>query len=164
MLTKQQILDAIKEMPGEMIDLEELREKLYLLNELQNAEDDIASGRTFTNQQMKEIIETWRQSSGQTLPKAIWLKFRAFVSLDSPLQADLLIDAIFTKAQILERFPEIGKKLKELPDKDYREILFKKYRIIYRLQQDTVFIMTIYHTSRLLKSNPFLKTNFNNTK
>ena len=71
MLTKQQILDAIKEMPGELINLEELREKLYLLEELQNAEDDITNERVYTNQQMKEIIETWRHSSGQILPKAI---------------------------------------------------------------------------------------------
>jgi len=71
MLTKQQIIEAINEMPGELVDLEALRQKLYLLEELQSAEEDIAQGRTYTNQQMKEIIETWRQSSGQTLPKAI---------------------------------------------------------------------------------------------
>lgn len=71
MLTKQQILDAISEMPGDLIDLEELRQKLYLLDELANAEDDIKNDRIYTNQQMKEIIEIWHQSSGQILPKAI---------------------------------------------------------------------------------------------
>lgn len=71
MLTKKQIIDAINEMPEEIIDLEVLKEKLYLLDELQKAEEDIANGRVYTHQQMKEIVETWRQSSGQTLPKAI---------------------------------------------------------------------------------------------
>lgn len=88
------------------------------------------------------------------------IEIRAFISLDSPLQADLLIDAIVTKAQILERFPEIGKQLKELPQQEYREILFKKYRIIYRLQQDTVYVMTVYHSSRLLKNNPLFRNEF----
>ncbi len=71
MLKKEKVIEAIKEMPGEDIDIEMLKEKLYLLQQLQKAEDDIEAGRVYTNQQMKEIIQTWRQSPGQTLPKAI---------------------------------------------------------------------------------------------
>lgn len=88
------------------------------------------------------------------------IEIREFIGLDSILHADLTLDAIYTKAQILERFPEIGKEVKELTGKGYREILFKKYRIIYKLKNDTVFIMSIYHSSRLLKNNPLFKNDF----
>lgn len=71
MLTKQQIIDAISELPEEDVDVQELIQKICLLEELQSAEKDIEEGQTFTNQQMKEIIDTWRQSPGQILPKAI---------------------------------------------------------------------------------------------
>ncbi len=71
MLTKEQIIEAISELPDGPVNLQELREKLHLLNALQKAEDDIAAGRTYTHAQMKEIIQSWHQSSGQTLPKAI---------------------------------------------------------------------------------------------
>lgn len=71
MLKKQQIVDAINEMPGDEINLDELKEKLYLLQEIQKAEEDISAGRIYTNDQVKQIIESWRQSPGQTLPKAI---------------------------------------------------------------------------------------------
>ena len=71
MLKKTDILKVLDEIPGEEIDLDLLREKLYLLQELQKAEEDIAAGRVYTNEQMKEIIDSWRTSSGRTLPKAI---------------------------------------------------------------------------------------------
>ena len=71
MLKKTDILKVLDEIPGEEINLDLLREKLYLLQELQKAEEDIAAGRVYTNEQMKEIIDSWRTSSGRTLPKAI---------------------------------------------------------------------------------------------
>lgn len=71
MLTKQQIIEAITLLPDGPVNLNALWDNLHLLNAIQNAEEDIATGRTYTHQQMKEIIESWRQSSGQILPKAI---------------------------------------------------------------------------------------------
>lgn len=88
------------------------------------------------------------------------IEIREFISLDSSTHAAVTIDAIYTKAQILERFPEIGKELKELPGKAYREILFKKYRITYRLHRDIVYIMSVYHSSRLLINNRIFKSDF----
>jgi len=64
----------------------------------------------------------------------------------------LVIDGIFTKAQILLQFREFGKRLKEFPEKEYRELLYKRYRIIYKLKEDEIYIMTIIHSARLLKN------------
>lgn len=85
------------------------------------------------------------------------IEIKEYVSLDSPLQAELLIEGIFTKAQILLQFPEIGKRLKELPEKEYRELLYKSYRIIYKVEGGKVYILTIYHSARLLKNSPLFK-------
>lgn len=71
MLTKEKIIEAIVELPDAPVDLRALWEQLQLLDTLQRAEEDIAAGRTYTHEQMKEITESWRQSSGQILPKAI---------------------------------------------------------------------------------------------
>lgn len=71
MLTKEKIIEAISEMPDGLVNLRELWDKLHLLNAIQKAEDDIAAGRTYTQEQMKEIVTSWRQSSGQIVPKAI---------------------------------------------------------------------------------------------
>lgn len=102
---------------------------------------------------MASII--WTETANNNL-----IEIKEYISLDSPLQAVLLIEAIFTKVNILARYPESGKKLKELPNGPYREVLFKKYRIIYRLEKDNVYILLVHHASRLLKNNPFFKNYF----
>lgn len=71
MLTKQQIIEAIEAIPEEELTIEVVVERLLLLNELQQAEDDIKNGRVYTNEQMKEIIKSWHQLSGQKLPTTI---------------------------------------------------------------------------------------------
>jgi plasmid stabilization system protein ParE len=85
------------------------------------------------------------------------IEIRNYISFDSPLQAELLMEGLFTKAQVLEQYPEIGKKLKELPDSEYRELLFKSYRIIYKAYNENVYILSIYHSARLLKTVRFSK-------
>ena len=98
---------------------------------------------------------TWTDTAQNNL-----IEIREYVRLDSPLQADLLIEGIFTKAQVLMQFPEIGKKLSELPQHSYRELLFKSYRIIYKIEAETVYILTVYHSARLLKNSPLFKDEF----
>jgi len=71
MLKKQLIIDAVNGMQGEEIDLDELSERLYLLQKLNEAEGDMEAGRIYSNEQIRQIIQSWRQSPGQTLPKAI---------------------------------------------------------------------------------------------
>lgn len=102
---------------------------------------------------MASII--WTDSAQSNL-----IEIRTFISISSVVQADLVIDAIFMKTQMLERFPEIGKIIRELPKKNYREIIFKKYRIIYKVHNDIVFIMSVWHSSRLLNNNPLFENDF----
>jgi toxin ParE1/3/4 len=80
-----------------------------------------------------------------------------FVSEQSLAQADLVIDSIIEKVNILERFPEMGKPVKELPGKGYRELLVKSYRVIYFIEEEKVNVITIHHSARLLKNNPTFK-------
>lgn len=80
-----------------------------------------------------------------------------FISEKSLSQADSVIDSIIERAQILEHFPEIGKPVKELPKKDYRELLAKNHRIIYRIEEGNIYILTVHHSARLLKNNPAFK-------
>lgn len=61
-----------------------------------------------------------------------------------------LLKKNFIAAEKLERYPEIGKIVPELPSYNYREILFKKYRIIYRVASDTVYVISVHHSSGCL--------------
>ena len=94
----------------------------------------------------------WTESSNSDL-----IDIKEYISRDSEFQAELLVEAIFTKVQILSKFPEIGKAVPELPGTGYRELLFKRYRIIYRFSHSDIFILSIHHSARLLKNNPHFK-------
>ena len=65
---------------------------------------------------------------------------------DSPQKADYVLDQLESKFVSLREMPERGVYPKELSDLgicDYREIFFKPYRIIYRVNGDNVYVFLI---------------------
>lgn len=68
--------------------------------------------------------------------------------------AKLLAREINIRVKQLAQHPLMGRKVPEFPDKDYREVIFQDYRIIYRVREDRVEIGIIWHGARILKE-PF---------
>jgi len=65
---------------------------------------------------------------------------------DVPGKADLVLDRIEKKINELNNFPERGiypKELLALGIKEFREVFFKPYRIIYRIIKKDIYIMLI---------------------
>ena len=83
-----------------------------------------------------------------------------FISKQSIQNAEKLINTIKNEIVILEKYPEIGQIVKEINDPEFREIKIYKYRVIYFFQDDKVSIITIHHSSRLLRNNPHFKDFF----
>ena len=54
----------------------------------------------------------------------------AYISLDSAFYPKQFITKIFIASDKLKKQPEIGRVVPELLSNSYREILYKKYRII----------------------------------
>jgi len=77
----------------------------------------------------------------------------SYISKDSEFYAKQFVKKLISTTLKLESFPEIGKTIRELPQSDYREIIYKKYRIIYRAQAGKVYIITVHHSARLLENN-----------
>ena len=73
-----------------------------------------------------------------------------FVALDSPHYASLLAVDIVAAAERLADFPLSGRIVPELGRTDVREILSGNYRLIYRVRETLVEILTVCHTRRLL--------------
>ncbi|MGI8634783.1 MAG: type II toxin-antitoxin system RelE/ParE family toxin [Segetibacter sp.] len=57
----------------------------------------------------------------------------AYIFSDSTFYAKLLVQKIFLATEKLEKHSGIEKIIPELPAYNYREIIFKRYRIIYRV-------------------------------
>lgn len=65
---------------------------------------------------------------------------------DSPQNADYVLEQIEKAFSNLSKFPERGvypKELLVLGIREYREIFFKPYRIIYRIMDKNVYILLI---------------------
>ncbi len=80
-----------------------------------------------------------------------------YISKDSAYYASTLTKKIFEITAKLAIYPEIGKPVPELKSTTYREILFKKYRIIYRIELNHVYINSVHHSSRLISNNKTFK-------
>ncbi len=74
---------------------------------------------------------------------------------ESPQQADYVLDQIEKAVSSLSGFPERGaypKELLALGIREYREVFFKPYRIIYRLIEKNVYILLIANGRRDMQS------------
>ncbi len=68
----------------------------------------------------------------------------AYISQDSFNEAEKWVDRIFDYVKRLSTFPESGRNIPELPSrKEIRELIFGNYRIIYRIEQNTAYILTV---------------------
>ena len=79
-----------------------------------------------------------------------------YIALDDPVAAKRLIRKVFTKAELLQDFPEMGPVPHDLPDSRYRHLVVRPLRIFYRIESDMVFIVYVMRSERLLK-NPDLE-------
>ncbi len=65
---------------------------------------------------------------------------------DSPRKADCVLERIEKTLSMLSEFPERGiypEELLKLGIREYREIFFKPYRIIYRVMDKKVYVLLI---------------------
>ena len=81
----------------------------------------------------------------------------SYIALDSVAEAEKWIDNIFDYVKRLENFPESGRYVPELViRKDLRELVFKNYRIIYRIEKSTVYILTVRSYKQILPVNEII--------
>jgi len=80
---------------------------------------------------------------------------KEYIARDSDYYAIRVIEKLISSVEILEGFPELGRKVPETDHDNVREIIVKPYRIIYHLEGQKIMIVTIIHASRDL-TNPGL--------
>ena len=52
----------------------------------------------------------------------------------------------------LELFPESGRRIPEFPDLPHREVIVTPYRFFYRISEETVWIVAVWHGAQLPRS------------
>jgi plasmid stabilization system protein ParE len=72
-----------------------------------------------------------------------------FIAADSPHYARLFVIDVLEAVERLASFPRSGRIVPEAGDPFVRELILGNYRIVHRLNDEVVEILTVYHTSRL---------------
>ncbi len=79
-----------------------------------------------------------------------------YISRDNPTAAEKWIETVFSKVEQLKSFPESGRIVPEINSKDFRELIYGNYRIIYREKKTQVSLLTIRHGKQILPIDEIL--------
>ncbi len=100
---------------------------------------------------MTKIIEVYWTRQARNDLKDI----RAFIARNAPITASAFVRRLRTSVDRLRTVPESGQIVREIGDPAIRELIRGNYRIIYRLRNDRVDILTVFHSARLLDETEF---------
>ena len=90
---------------------------------------------------------TWSREAGENL-----VEIEEFIARDSLERAVRFVDAMIDHAEsILTDNPESGRVVPEIGHPDMRELIYRGYRIVYRLKEDALEILTVFEGHRLLR-------------
>ena len=79
------------------------------------------------------------------------IEIEDYISKDSSVRAIQFVDQLIEHAELLSGKPLMGRIVSELANPDIRELVFKKYRIIYRLKEKSIEILTVFEGHRLMR-------------
>ncbi len=81
-----------------------------------------------------------------------------YIAVDSPSAAVTWIEKVFGKVDPLKLSPQSGRIVPEIMRNEIREIIFGNYRIIYRIDEAQISILTIRHGKQILPIEEILET------
>jgi toxin ParE1/3/4 len=73
-----------------------------------------------------------------------------YIAEDSQGAAERWVEQVLQAVDRLQTFPNSGRAVPEVGDSRLRELLVAGYRVIYRVADDQVHILTVRHGRRLL--------------
>ncbi|HBC32151.1 MAG TPA: type II toxin-antitoxin system RelE/ParE family toxin [Clostridiales bacterium] len=88
--------------------------------------------------------------------KIIWTKsavlnlesIKSYIAQDSQYYAVELIEKVFGAVEKLSVFPRLGREVPEIKKENIREIIYRNYRILYRIDTEVLYIIAIIHAAR----------------
>ena len=74
----------------------------------------------------------------------------SYISRDSVFYAGTVVQRIINSTRSLENFPFAGRIVPEFGSKSIREVFAYSYRVIYRIENETVTVAAVIHGKRQL--------------
>lgn len=73
-----------------------------------------------------------------------------YIAMDNPDAAENWVDTVFKKVEDLKIFPESSRIVPETVNINIRELIYGNYRIIYRVEEKQLFVLTVRHGKQVL--------------
>ncbi len=77
-------------------------------------------------------------------------EIKEFISQDNPRRAAKFVDYLIQRGESISQNPRIGRVVPEISNSSVREIIAKKYRIVYRIQKNEIQILTAFEGHKRL--------------
>ena len=81
------------------------------------------------------------------------LEIEEFIAIDNVEKAEEFINFLITESLLIEKNPEIGRIVPEFSDSSIRELILKGYRLVYRITDDRIDILTVFEGHRLIRKS-----------
>jgi addiction module RelE/StbE family toxin len=77
-----------------------------------------------------------------------------YIARDNPRAAERWVERLVEAAHKIANAPLAGRMVPELEDPAIREVLVRKYRIVYRIDPKRIVVLTIFEGHRKLRGLP----------
>lgn len=78
-----------------------------------------------------------------------FLSALAYIRRDKPSAAARFRERAEKALKRLLKYPESGRHIPEFPELPYREVIVPPYRFFYRIEDDIVWIVAVWHGAQL---------------
>ena len=79
-----------------------------------------------------------------------------YIARDDPVAARRWLERLRARARSAAKKPRVGRVVPELQREDLREVLLRTYRIVYRVREDAIHVLTVFEGHRLLREHDIL--------
>jgi len=80
-------------------------------------------------------------------------ELEAFIERDDPVAAERLIARLVERTEALAEFPQLGRVVLGYPGAGLRELVEGNYRIVYRIREDVVEVLTVFEGHQRLRED-----------
>lgn len=72
-----------------------------------------------------------------------------YIATDNPVTAERWVGKLIAKAEAAARLPMAGRVVPEKGRRDIREVFLRTYRIVYRVRDGSIVVLTVFEGHRL---------------
>jgi toxin ParE1/3/4 len=84
----------------------------------------------------------------------LW-EIETFIGRDSPIKAESFVNHLIEQGESIAFNPYMGRMVPEISNPEIRELIIKKYRLVYYINEQEIEILTVFEGHKLLRIEEF---------